>query len=277
MHRIATASRNPHPPHLIRPPRRSRSRAVRAAIVTTGIKVGDSNADLPLSGTLAATSAELGEPLTLTDPGPQEGLAGVAASLAVEASDSTSGQTPTFTATGLPTGVSISGSGTVSGTPTAAGSSTVTVTAKDADGAQAGTSFVWTVEPAAAGIAATPLIGYGGLCLDAHADSNAPGTAVDVYICNGTNGQQWTVEPDGTIQANGDCLDVVSGGTANGTLVDLYGCNGTGAQNWAPQPDGALLNPPSGTCLDDTDFGGSGTQLELYTCNNGSNQQWSLP
>jgi beta-glucosidase len=42
-----------------------------------GIEVGDSSADLPLSGTLAVTSADLGQPVTITDPGPQEGLAGV--------------------------------------------------------------------------------------------------------------------------------------------------------------------------------------------------------
>jgi beta-glucosidase len=243
-----------------------------------GIDVGDSNADLPLSGTLAVTSAELAQPLTVTNPGPQEGLAGTATSVAITATDSTPGQTPTFTATGLPAGVSISGSGTVSGTPTGSGTSTVTVTAKDADGAQASTSFVWTVEPSAAGIAATPLIGYSGLCLDVHADSNTPGAAVDVYTCNGTDGQQWTVEPDGTIRANGDCLDAIGGGTAAGTLVDLYTCNGTGAQQWAPQADGALLNPQSNDCLDDTGASTTpGTQVELWTCNGNANQSWVSP
>ncbi len=216
-----------------------------------GIEVGDSNASLPLSGTLAVSAAQLGQPVTLTNPGPQEGLAGQSTSVAVSAADSTSGQTLSYSATGLPAGVSISPtSGALSGTPTTAGSSTVTVTAKDGNGAQASTSFVWTVVPAAA-LPATPLVGYNGLCLDLSGDSNANGSAVDVYTCNGTNGQEWTEEANGSVQANGYCLDVTSGGTASGTLVELYTCNGSGAQVWQPQSDGALLNPQSGLCLTD--------------------------
>ncbi|HLH58402.1 MAG TPA: glycoside hydrolase family 3 C-terminal domain-containing protein, partial [Streptosporangiaceae bacterium] len=76
-----------------------------------GIEVGDSDANLPLSGTLAVSSAQLGQPVTITSPGPQEGIAGTAVSVPVTASDSTSGQSLTFTATGLPAGTSISGSG----------------------------------------------------------------------------------------------------------------------------------------------------------------------
>jgi hypothetical protein len=73
------------------------------------------------------------------------------------------------------------------------------------------------------------------------------------------------------------CLDVDGGGTANGTTVDLYTCNGTGAQVWVPQSDGELINPQSGDCLDDTNWGASGTQLQIWTCGDGTNQQWKLP
>ena len=98
---------------------------------------------------------------------------------------------------------------------------------------------------------------------------------MDVYTCNGTDGQQWTEEPNGTIQADGECLDVVGGGTANGTLVDLYACNGTGAQVWQPQSDGALLNPQSGDCLEDPGSAATlGTQVEIGTCTGSSNQSW---
>jgi beta-glucosidase len=242
-----------------------------------GIEVGDadSSAQLPLSGTLAVAAGQLGQPVTAANPGSQEGLAGTAVSVQVSAKDSTSGQSPTFTATGLPAGLSISSSGLITGTPTTAGSSTAAVTAVDGNGAQATTSFTWTVEPSTAGIAATPLVGYEGLCLDVASDSNADGSKVDVYTCNGTNGQQWTAEPNGTVQADGKCLDVVGGGTANGTLVDLYTCNGTGAQDWVPQSDGALLNPQSNACLDDTGYGGSGTQVQIWSCGGTGNQDWT--
>ena len=241
-----------------------------------GIEVGDSDAHLPLSGTLSVTSSQIGQPVSITSPGPQEGLAGTAVSVPVSASDTTSGQTLAYSATGLPAGTSISsGSGTISGTPTTAGTSTVTVTAQDGNGAFASQSFTWTVEPSADGIAPTPLDGYQGLCLDVAGDSNADGSKVDIYTCNGTDGQQWTIEPNGTIQADGKCLDVTGGGTANGTLVDLYTCNGTGAQDWAPQADGALLNPQSNACLDDTGYSTTpGTQVQIWSCSGNSNQSW---
>jgi beta-glucosidase len=243
-----------------------------------GIKVGDSDANLPLTGTLAVSAAQVGQPVTITSPGPQEGLAGAATSVAVKASDTNSGQTPTFTAAGLPAGTAISSSGTITGTPSTAGTSTVTVTATDGTDATASTTFTWTVEPATDGIATTPLVGYEGLCLDVTSDNNANGTAVDVYTCNGTNGQQWTEEANGTVQADGKCLDVASGGTVNGTLVDLYTCNGTGAQVWQPQPDGALLNPQSNACLDDTGFSDTpGTQVQIWSCSGSSNQSWLPP
>ena len=243
-----------------------------------GIDVGDSDASLPLTGTLPVTSAELGQPVSVTAPGPQEGLAGTPVSLPVKATDSTAGQTPAFTATGLPAGTSISSSGTVTGTPTTPGTSTVQVTAEDGDGALASSSFVWTVEPAGTALPAAPLNGYQGLCLDVTSDNNTPGTAVDVYTCNGTDGQQWSEQGNGTIQADGDCLDVVGGGTADGALVDLYTCNGTGAQQWVPQPDGALLNPQSGKCLDDTGWSTTpGTQTQIWSCTGGANQSWTQP
>jgi beta-glucosidase len=243
-----------------------------------GIKVGDSDANLPLSGTLAVTAAQLGQPVTVTDPGPQEQLAGTPVSVPVTGHDTTSGQTLSFSATGLPAGTSISAAGTITGTPTTAGTSTATVTARDGNGALASTSFTWTVVPPSAGLAATPLAGYQGLCLDLASDDNSDGTKVEVYTCNGTDGQQWTLESNGTIQADGRCLDVTGGGTANGTLVDLYTCNGTGAQVWQRQSGGVLLNPQSGKCLDDTGFSTTpGTQVQIWSCTGGTNQSWVPP
>jgi len=101
---------------------------------------------------------------------------------------------------------------------------------------------------------------------------------VDEYTCNGSTAQQWTVDPNGTVQAMDGCLDVVSGGTTDGTKVDLYTCNGTGAQIWQHQSDGALYNPQSGKCLDDTNWATSpGTQLQIWDCSGNANQVWTLP
>jgi len=103
------------------------------------------------------------------------------------------------------------------------------------------------------------------------------GAPIDIYTCNSTNAQNWTVGSGNTLQVLGKCMDVTGGATADGTPVQLYDCNGTGAQVWEPQGDGALLNPQSGRCLDDPGSGGSGTDLDIYDCSGGGNQTWVLP
>jgi hypothetical protein len=122
------------------------------------------------------------------------------------------------------------------------------------------------------------ITGYQGLCVDVRGASTANFTPVQVYTCNGTNAQQWTVVQAGsTLHALGKCMDINGGGTANGTTVDLYDCNTTAAQVFIPQSNGSLYNPQSNKCLDDANFGGSGTQLVIWDCNGGANQQWHLP
>jgi beta-glucosidase len=107
------------------------------------IEVGDADSasSLPLSGTLSVNADQVGSPVTVASPGPQEGLAGTAVNLRIAATGATS-----FTANGLPAGLVISADGSITGTPTTAGTATVDVTARDANGAQATTSFLWSVE-----------------------------------------------------------------------------------------------------------------------------------
>ena len=123
-----------------------------------------------------------------------------------------------------------------------------------------------------------PITGYQGLCVDVRGANSANFTPVQVYTCNGTNAQQWTVVAAGsTLHALGKCMDINGGGTANGTTVDLYDCNNTAAQVFIPQSNGSLYNPQSSKCLDDTGYGGSGTQLQIWDCSGNANQQWHLP
>jgi hypothetical protein len=83
--------------------------------------------------------------VTVTNPGAQAGTVGTGASLQVQASDSAAGQTLTYSATGLPAGLTISSSGLISGTPATAGTSNVTVTATDGTSASGAASFTWTI------------------------------------------------------------------------------------------------------------------------------------
>jgi hypothetical protein len=89
----------------------------------------------------------------------------------------------TYSATGLPAGLSINGStGLISGTPTTTGTYTTTVTATDTTGASGSTPIAWTVNPAGGGCTATQLLGNPGF----ETGSAAP----------------WTTTP-GVIQSNG--------------------------------------------------------------------------
>ena len=99
-----------------------------------------------------------GNTVTVTGPGNQSGTVGTAASLQVHASDSASGQTLGYTATGLPAGLSINATtGLISGTPTAAGTSNVTVKATDGTGASGTAAFTWVVAAAGGGCGTTDL------------------------------------------------------------------------------------------------------------------------
>jgi hypothetical protein len=98
------------------------------------------------------SSVSTGNTVSVTSPGNQAGTVGTAASVQVQASDSASGQTLSYSASGLPAGLSInSGTGLITGTPTAAGTSSVTVTARDGTGATGSASFTWTVSTGQSG------------------------------------------------------------------------------------------------------------------------------
>ncbi len=83
--------------------------------------------------------------VTVTSPGAQTGTVGTASSLQIHATDSAAGQTLTFSATGLPPGLSINSSGLISGTPTMSGTFNSTVTATDGTGAAGSAPVTWTI------------------------------------------------------------------------------------------------------------------------------------
>jgi hypothetical protein len=120
--------------------------------------------------------------------------------------------------------------------------------------------------------------GLAGKCLDDYSSSTTTGATVDLWDCNGTGAQQWTVLPDRTLRTAGLCLDVIGGGTTNGTHVQLWTCSGGNNQQWTSGPNGSLVGVQSGKCLDDpgasTD---NGSQLIIWDCNGGANQRWTLP
>jgi beta-glucosidase len=154
----------------------STANAWEAQAGTYSISVGDSSASLPLSGTTSlaqtltgqvaagasgagvsaantAVSADVtpnsgvpgAETVGMVNPYGYSSPKGAAVSFTMQAVDSNSSQTLTFTATGLPPGISIASNGSISGSGSTLGTYTVTVTATDSEGVSGTATFVWSV------------------------------------------------------------------------------------------------------------------------------------
>jgi subtilase family serine protease len=149
-----------------------------------------------------------GNTVTVTNPGSQTGAVGTAASLQIKATDSASGQTLTYSATGLPTGLSISSStGLISGTPTTSGSYSVTVTAKDTTSASGSASFTWTINSSSSGCTAQQLLGNPGF----ETGSISPWTSSPDVLASTSDGVpaqagSWLAWLDGYGAAHSDTL-----------------------------------------------------------------------
>ncbi|MGY4962630.1 putative Ig domain-containing protein [Streptomyces sp. 900105245] len=116
------------------------------------------------NGTTAFTAGGggTGNTVSVTNPGSQSTAVGGSASLQIQATDS-AGAALTYSATGLPAGLSVGGSsGLISGTATTAGTYQVTVTATDSTGASGSASFTWTVGSAGGTCSSAQLLGNPG-------------------------------------------------------------------------------------------------------------------
>ncbi|GAA3748853.1 family 16 glycosylhydrolase [Streptomyces tremellae] len=121
------------------------------------------------------------------------------------------------------------------------------------------------------------ITGVGGTCMDVAAASNANGTPVQLYACNGSNAQAWTVGSDGTLQALGKCLDATGNGTADGTQLQLWDCTGGPNQKFTPNAAHDITNPQANKCVDATgQSSANGTRLQLWTCTGTANQKWTV-
>ncbi|MFJ7244267.1 ricin-type beta-trefoil lectin domain protein [Kitasatospora sp. NPDC098652] len=179
----------------------------------------------------------------------------------------------------LPAGLTLNqDTGGITGVPTTGTAATFTVTGKGGAGT-ADAVRTYTINSATGPVTGPVTSGLvAGKCLDDFGASTVNGAQVNLYDCNGSPAQRWTVAGDGSLSVLGKCLDVSGGGTGNGTKVQIWDCNGTGAQVWQPQPGGALLNPRSGRCLDVPGANtANGIQLQIYDCNGTAAQKWALP
>ncbi|WP_229070758.1 ricin-type beta-trefoil lectin domain protein [Actinoplanes sp. DH11] len=100
------------------------------------------------------------------------------------------------------------------------------------------------------------------------------GTVIQVAPCTG---QQWSLNADGTMRANGGCLDVTAGSTAQGAALVLWTCTGGANQQWVQRIDGTLMNPASQRCVDaPANATAPGTRLVIWDCHGGGNQRFRI-
>jgi hypothetical protein len=122
------------------------------------------------------------------------------------------------------------------------------------------------------------IIALNGLCIDVPNADARDGNPLQVWGCDNTPAQDWTVEKDGTIRALGKCMDVNHGDTANNTTVQLQGCDSSPAQKWVHRSDGSLYSKFSGKCLDAFSINyGWGSHLAIWDCNHQTNEQFTMP
>src|SRR5580658_2975404 len=120
---------------------------------------------------------------------------------------------------------------------------------------------------------------YSGLCLSVLGGSTAPKATADIYTCNGSPSENWTVNSGGTITGNysGLCLSVSGGATAPKSAVDIYTCNGSASEYWTVNPNGTITGNNSGLCLS---VSGGATApksaVDIYTCNGSPSENWTI-
>ncbi|WP_034594560.1 RICIN domain-containing protein [Hamadaea tsunoensis] len=234
---------------------------VRAWTNTTGNAVGGTRTAAEQTLTFTATGSAA-ETVTVGSPGAQNVIVGRPVSVQATASDSL-GKALTFTAAGLPAGLSISGSGLITGTPTTAAITTSTITASSGT-ATGSVSVTWTVNPNLTG---TRTLTAAGKALDDPNSSTATGVQLITWTPNGGTNQQWafTLQADGSYKiVNGRsnlCADVNGGSTAAGVAIIQWTCSSSNDSNqrWivkalpgggytvASQRSGLLLTTASST------------------------------
>ena len=192
--------------------------------------------------------------MSVTNPGTQTSTVGTAVSLQITATDSASGQTLTYSATGLPAGLSISSSsGLISGTPTTATSYSVTVKATDTTGANGSASFTWTVNPAANTVSVT----------NPGTQTSTVGTAVSLQITatDSASGQTLTYSATGLPAglSISSSSGLISGTPTTATsysvtvkATDTTGANGSASFTWTVNPAAntvSVTNPGTQTSI----------------------------
>lgn len=114
--------------------------------------------------------------------------------------------------------------------------------------------------------------GQDGLCLDLNGAVPVNDNYIQVFTCNGTSAQTWTLATDGTLRVAGMCALIVGDDS-----VHIVTCDGRTTAQWRAS-NSTLINVADSKCLTDPSGGRqSGTGVVVTTCGGSASQRWSLP
>ena len=136
------------------------------------------------------------------------------------------------------------------------------------------------IEAYATSLATGTFKGLAGKCLDNRYGAATDNNRIQLYTCNGTNAQKWTLTSEGYLKSNngdgGYCLDVTHGSTAEYAYVQLYKCNGSNAQKWSTS-NAQLVSKLTGFCAT-VQYAGTqdGTRIWVKACHGSDAQKWSF-
>jgi putative Ig domain-containing protein len=249
--------------------------------------------------------------VSVADPGTQSTTVNTSTSLALSASASNSDSITSYSASGLPAGLSLNTStGVISGIPTSVGSSTVTVTASDSDETSSSVSFIWNIiattpppPPPPSGIIGpgyvTSFTNHSGSCLTNGTSSWAPYAPIQEYYCGFSAADQSlelvpvSGQPAGTYElafSNGGGVWCVTESSATGSGRLVVGQCNTGNPGYNRQfltTIGGAGNchcgvfyrfVHTGFVIDDYGWNtANGATIGTWIFNGGRNQGWSTP
>ncbi len=206
-----------------------------------------------------------GLPLSVTTPATQTATLGKAVSLKITASIGGANTPLTYTASGLPGGLSINKStGVISGTPNVTAG---TFTSKVVVAYYAGwhtITFGWRVSSLTG-----QMKGYSSKCLGDYNASTTAGNKIVIWTCVAGAAQNITFAANRELLVVGKCVT----GT---TTAFLESCIGATSQQWTRLSNGEYVLKSNGRCLTAPNAN-NGTQLTLAACANTANQHWSIP
>lgn len=127
------------------------------------------------------------------------------------------------------------------------------------------------------------------LCLDIPGADFSDGNSVELYGCNGTEAQRFSLTDAGKVIVMTDtiayppgdgynkCIDIPDGNFTDGIDVQVYTCNATDAQQWRwDAATKSIINVASGKCLDIETTIASGSDLQIWTCNGTNAQKFNV-